>query len=125
MLNSFERNVLSASVTCSIPEQRDHWTSFDFHFGVLEVLFIQHLTLTLCCQKTCLRLIINLEGLCHRYQYMNGWYGNVYDKAPMLSISIQIARTKNMRLYWGQQCGTSNPVSCDIAPLTIRYYEVT
>ena len=58
-----------------------------------------------------------LKGLCHRYRYMNGWYGNVYDKAPMLSISIQIARTKNMRLYCGR--GTSNPVSGDIAPLKL------
>ena len=48
---------------------------------------------------------------------MKGWYGNVYDKAPTLSTSIQIARTKNMRLYYGKHRGTSNPVSCDIAPL--------
>ena len=48
---------------------------------------------------------------------MNGWYDNAYDKAPTLSISIQIARTKNIRLYCGQQRGTANPVSCDIAPL--------
>ena len=48
---------------------------------------------------------------------MNGWYDNAYDKAPTLSILIQIARTKNIRLYCGQQRGTSNPVSCDIAPL--------
>ena len=59
-----------------------------------------------------------LKGLCHRYRYMNGWYGNVYDKVPTLSISIQIAPTKNMRLYCDQQRGTSNPVSCNIAPLT-------
>ena len=46
---------------------------------------------------------------------MSGWYGNVYGKAP--TPSIQIPRTKNMRLGCGQQRGTSNPVSCDIAPL--------
>ena len=40
---------------------------------------------------------------------MNGWYGNVYDKVPALSVSIQIAGTKNMRMYCGQQRGTSNP----------------
>ena len=50
---------------------------------------------------------------------MNGWYDKAYDKAPTLSISIDIARTKNMRLYCGQQRGTSNPVSCDIAPLLL------
>ena len=48
---------------------------------------------------------------------MNGWYGNVYDKATTLSISIKIARTKSVRLYCGQQRGTSNPVSYGIAPL--------
>ena len=58
-----------------------------------------------------------LKGLCHRYWYINGSYGNVYDKAPMLSISIQVVQTKNMHLYCGQQRGTSDPVSCDIAPL--------
>ena len=51
---------------------------------------------------------------------MNGWYDNAYDKAPTLSISIQIARTKDIRLYCGQQRGTSNPVSCDIAPLNVH-----
>ena len=59
-----------------------------------------------------------LKGLCHRHRYMNGWYDNAYDQAPTRSISIQIARTKNMRLYCGQQRNTSNPVSCDIAPLS-------
>ena len=44
---------------------------------------------------------------------MNGWYGNVFDKAPTLSISIRIAGTKNMRFYCGQQRGTSKPVSCE------------
>ena len=53
----------------------------------------------------------------HRYRYMNGWHGNVYDKAPTLSISIQIAQTKNIRLHCGQQRGTSYPVTCDIVPL--------
>ena len=60
-----------------------------------------------------------LKGLCHRHRYMNGWY----DKAPTLSISIHIAGTKNMRLYCGQQRGTSNPVSCDIAPLNSKNHE--
>ena len=59
-----------------------------------------------------------LKGLCYRYRYMNGWYGNVYEKAPTSSISIQIARSKNMRLYCGQHRGASNPVSCDIDLLT-------
>ena len=70
----------------------------------------------------CVLLVITLKGICHRYRYMNGWYGNVYHKAPPLSISIQIAQTKNMRLYCGQQCSTSNPVSCDIAPLSTLPY---
>ena len=62
-------------------------------------------------------LNIYLKGLCHRHSYMNCWYDKAYDEAPTLSISIKIARTKNIRLYCGQQRGTSNPVSCDIAPL--------
>ena len=63
----------------------------------------------------------NLKGLCHRYRYMHGLYGDVYDYPPTLSISIQIARTKNMRMYCGQHRGTSNPVSCDIAPLIVDF----
>ena len=59
---------------------------------------------------------VQLKGPCHRHRYMNGWYDKAYDKAPALSISIEVARTMNMRLYSGQQRGTSNPVSCDIAP---------
>ena len=64
-----------------------------------------------------LNFFIAQSLFCHRHRYMNGWYDKGYDKAPTLSTSIQIARTKNMRLYCGQQRGTSNPVSCDIAPL--------
>ena len=36
----------------------------------------------------------NIKGLYHRYRYMNGWYGNVYDKAPTLSMSIQMREQK-------------------------------